>query len=867
MPIDSLEGLCPNCLFQLTLESSTETFTRIDSEVTLRAPLTSNSVPRDVRQLGDYELIEEIARGGMGVVYRARQLSLNRTVALKLMRPGSLASEAEVQRFLAEAEAAASLQHPNIVAIHEVGEQDGLQYFSMDYVEGHTLAETMRRQPLSAETAARYVKTIAEAINYAHQRGILHRDLKPSNVLIDQSGNVRITDFGLAKRITEDSGLTASGAVMGTPSYMPPEQAAGQKAKLSPASDVYALGAILYDLLTGRPPFQAETSLDTLLLVLNANPVSPRLLNPKLPRDLETICLKCLEKEPRKRYSTAQELADDLDRFLKREPIRARPISVVNRGWRWCCRNPWPTVAAVALAVLVTVASISAITYRQRLWQALLEQARTERLAGNRAKSLERAAEAARIKSNPELRQEALQSIIRPGLRLLHEIPGGDQVRFSPDGRIVVATSDGKTVFSETNSGRQLASIEYPEAFYVNSPAAEQEGFRRDTFSSALSPTAPLLAQAEITIRITRNRVGGMYALKDFTIEDETVGLWDTSTGQKIVGIRREDIVGLRRTDAPGFNPKEHGQAEQLSLSAPSPHPLFFSHDGTQLAQGDWTGRVWIIDVRNHRGEIIHAGGEVLGFLSNDELLLSAGGQLRKWNVTTKESRIASPMGASYLATSANLRSAAFRTRGNGRSKDSVIIRDVLTGGQVGLLPDAPTSESKVLLSNDGRFVAMHNPAQPNVIELWKTTLATNQRLVIALPSNSKIHFGTDETGFSPDGSMLAATVNEAGKSVVRLWDTDTGGEAAVVHGSNKLAWGGDGRLLATVDARNFVASVGDHPSDAHVFASRRGNVTRLQHRREAIDLKWIVPRRSEDVRTTVFAPLLPTASTPENSN
>jgi serine/threonine protein kinase len=171
----------------------------------------------DIRQLGDYELINEIARGGMGVVYRARQLSLNRTVALKVMRPGSLASEAEVQRFLAEAEAAASLQHPNIVAIHEVGEQDGLQYFSMDYVEGQTLAETIRERPLSAETAARYVKTIAEAINYAHQRGILHRDLKPSNVLIDHSGTVRITDFGLAKRITEDSGLTASGAVNGNP--------------------------------------------------------------------------------------------------------------------------------------------------------------------------------------------------------------------------------------------------------------------------------------------------------------------------------------------------------------------------------------------------------------------------------------------------------------------------------------------------------------------------------------------------------------------------------------------------------------------------------------------------------------------------
>ena len=253
---------------------------------------------------------------------------------------GQLADETDVRRFYTEAEAAANLDHPGIVPIYEVGQHEGQHYFSMGFVEGQSLAQRLADGPLPAREAAELIAGSAEAIEYAHQRGVIHRDLKPANILLDASGNPRVTDFGLAKKVEGDSGLTGSGQIMGTPSYMPPEQAGGKRGEVGPAADVYALGATLYALVTGRPPFQAATAMDTVLQVVSDEPVPPRRLNASIPRDLETICLKCLEKEPARRYASAAALAEDLRRYLAGEPILARRGSAPERAWRWCHRNP-----------------------------------------------------------------------------------------------------------------------------------------------------------------------------------------------------------------------------------------------------------------------------------------------------------------------------------------------------------------------------------------------------------------------------------------------------------------------------------------------------------------------------------------------
>jgi TolB-like protein/Tfp pilus assembly protein PilF/predicted Ser/Thr protein kinase len=375
VPPDSPEESCGACLLEMALGSDEPVAGVHLSAVTTmkagdpgRSPMLATArddvVPASKKkamraaamlgELGDYELLEEIGRGGQGVVFRARQKSLNRTVALKVVNLGQSASKAHLKRFRREAEAVASLDHSGIVPIYEVGERDGSCYFSMKFVEGGQLDKVVRRTPMSIRQAAELVAKVARTVHYAHEHGILHRDIKPGNVLLDPKGEPLLTDFGLARLVEFESTITRTMEVMGTPSYMAPEQAVGNNAAVSSATDVYGLGAVLYQLLTGQPPFAGGTSYETIRLLLDTEPRQPRVLNPKISRDLSTICLKCLEKDPKHRYSSALALAEDLERWLKHEPIQARHAGVFTRGRKWVQRNP---TSALLVAALVAFAA------------------------------------------------------------------------------------------------------------------------------------------------------------------------------------------------------------------------------------------------------------------------------------------------------------------------------------------------------------------------------------------------------------------------------------------------------------------------------------------------------------------------------
>ena len=332
-----------------------------DAVTIAAAPLasTAGSQPALLQDFGHYELLGELGRGGMGVVYKARQKDLDRPVAIKMILASHLASADHIRRFHDEARAAAGLQHPNIVAVYEAGQIHGQHYFAMQYVSGPSLAEVLHQGRMKSEEAARCVAAVARAVAHLHERGVIHRDLKPSNILLDEQGRPYVTDFGLVKMLQTDSHRTSTGAILGTPSYMAPEQAAGRADQLGPLSDVYSLGAILYTLLTGQPPFVAENPLDTLVQVIESEPARPRCLDPRIPHALETICLRCLEKTPAERYPSATALAEDLERYLNGEEIEAPRTGLVSRLRRWTRREPALASRAVVLAICCLIVQVN----------------------------------------------------------------------------------------------------------------------------------------------------------------------------------------------------------------------------------------------------------------------------------------------------------------------------------------------------------------------------------------------------------------------------------------------------------------------------------------------------------------------------
>jgi TolB-like protein/predicted Ser/Thr protein kinase/ribosomal protein L40E len=372
IPVDARQGGCPACQLETGLnllaeEVQTSNAQRPVSTAQLKGEGRTPKSARTMTDFGDYEVQEEIGRGGQGVVYRARQKSLNRTIALKVIGLGQWATESHLKRFRREAEAAASLEHPSIVPIHEIGERDGSCYFSMKFIEGGQLDAVVKREPMPIRHAVELIAKVARTVHYAHEHGILHRDIKPGNILLDQKGEPHLTDFGLARLIETESTLTSTIEVLGTPSYMAPEQAVGNNAALTAATDVYALGAVLYQLLTGHPPFAGGTTYETIKLLLDTEARPPRAWNPKIDHDLSTICMKCLEKDPQRRYSSALALVEDLERWLKHEPIVARHAGIITRGKKWARRNPTSAVLAASLAALAV--AVGWIVWNSKLTQ------------------------------------------------------------------------------------------------------------------------------------------------------------------------------------------------------------------------------------------------------------------------------------------------------------------------------------------------------------------------------------------------------------------------------------------------------------------------------------------------------------------
>ena len=774
---------------------------------TLPPVTSSQATPATGRRFGDYELQSELARGGMGVVYKARQISLNRTVALKMILTGQLASAQEVQRFQMEARAAAALDHPNIIPIYEVGEHDGQQFFSMKLIEGGSLSQRIPQFVHDPKSAARVLAAVARAVHFAHQRGILHRDLKPANVLLDPELNPYVMDFGLAKRVEEDSGLTQSGTVVGTASYMPPEQASGQTKYLTTASDTYSLGAILYEMLTAHPPFKGETVLSTLMKVRNDEPEPPQKLNPRVDRDLATICLKCLEKEPAKRYASAEALADDLGRWMKGEPIAARPATARERFVKWVRRRP-AAAALIGVSIIAALALLGgglwynaqlrverdratkaaaeaekqSLDARRRLADSLLAQGNALCLAGRFLEGEDRYGDARKILT--ELGEstllaevglfEAYERSALPVRTLSGHKEIVQSVAISQDGRLALSGSGDKTLRSwEVPTGRVLQTFVGHEST-VNCVVlllGEQQ-----VLSGSSDSTVKLWDVAtgrEVrTFRGHTESVSSVAAAGKFVLSgsaDKTMKLWDMATGQEL------------RTFT--------GHKERVSSIA-------LSFDGKLALSGgrDMTLRLWDVatgqEVRTFTGYTPHFVSSVA--LSFDGKLALSGDVLnaiRLWDVATGR-EVRTFNGHTSLVTSVAFLESNGRRACSGSWDKTLRMWDVDTGRELRTFsghaaPVTSISVARNMFFGMGRFAL--SGSHDGTLKLWST-----QRREVRLLTGD-----TGPVAFSPDGRLALMAGSNSG---LRVWDLATGQEVRAPFSGHKCtacaAFSLDGKLV-----------------------------------------------------------------------